>query len=93
MSMQYEIAGLDIDELTAPQLRKLLRRGALSSLMKKQSAERDEDTDRAAEENEKLVDLAEEKKGKSKAPEVREDDLPEGVELAEGKPKKNKKVS
>lgn len=90
MSIQYEIAGLDLDELTAPQLRKLFRRGALNALMKKDAKERDEETDKAAEENDKLVDLAEEKKGKSKAPEVLEDDLPEGL-AEEESPRKKKK--
>lgn len=93
MSIVSQVASLDLEDLTAPQLRKLLRRGALGSLMKKDSEERDAETDKAAEENDKLVSLAEEKKGKSKAPEVQEDDLPPGVDLANDKKSKNKKKS
>ncbi len=93
MASIHYIAGLEPEDLTAKQWLKLLKYGALRHSLKKGEEGRDEDTEEAAEENQKLVDLSEEKKGKSKAPEVQEDDLPEGVEVAEDKKPKKKKQS
>lgn len=90
-SHMSSIAGLDLEDLTPAQLRKLLRSMACSGSMKQDQKEKDEEADEAAEENEKLVSLDEETKGKSKAPPVAEDDLPE--EIAERKTKTKKKGS
>lgn len=84
------IAGLDPEDLTAKQWRKLFRSARLMRSEKTED-EKDEETDKAAKENEDLVNLQEEKKGKSKAPKVEADDLPEGIaeaEEADEKPKK-----
>ena len=92
MSSAQELVGLDLEDLTPRQLRQLLRMSARRGVMRGEKGDKDEkekESDEAAEENGKLVDLQEEKKGKSKAPEVAADDLPEGIEIEE--PKKTKK--
>ena len=84
------IAGLDPEDLTAKQWRKLFRSARLMRSEKTED-EKDEETDKAAKENDDLVNLQEEKKGKSKPPKVEADDLPEGIaeaEEADNKPKK-----
>lgn len=84
------IAGLDPEDLTAKQWRKLFRSARLMRSEKTED-EKDSETDKAAKENDDLVNLQEEKKGKSKPPKVEADDLPEGIaeaEEADEKPKK-----
>lgn len=52
----------------------------------------DEDEDESDDENESLVSLVEETRGKSKAPEVLEDDLPADVVAANNKKKPKKEA-
>jgi hypothetical protein len=93
MSSAQELVGLDLEDLTPRQLRQLLRMSARRGAPRGEKGDKDEkESDEAAEENEKLVDLQEEKKGKSKAPEVAADDLPEGIEIEEPKKKKKGKA-
>lgn len=80
-SIEY-LASLDPEDLTAKQWRKLFRSARLMRSEKTED-EKDEETDKAAKENDDLVNLQEEKKGKSKAPKVEADDLPEGVDKDE----------
>lgn len=84
------IAGLDPEDLTAKQWRKLFRSARLMRSEKTED-EKDEETDKAAKENDDLVNLQEEKKGKSKPPKVEADDLPEGIAEAEEAGEKPKK--
>lgn len=81
----HNLVGLDLEDLTPRQLRQLLRSAATSSMLRKDRSEKEkeEEDDDAANENDDLVDLHEEKKGKSGAPKVRSDDLPEGIEVEE----------
>lgn len=78
------IAGLDPEDLTAKQWRKLFRSARLMRSDKTED-EKDEETDKAAKDNDDLVNLQEEKKGKSKPPKVEADDLPEGIVEADEK--------
>lgn len=78
------IAGLDPEDLTAKQWRKLFRSARLMRSEKTED-EKDEETDKAAKDNDDLVNLQEEKKGKSKPPKVEADDLPEGIVEADEK--------
>lgn len=87
---KIEFVGLDPEDLTAKQWRQIFKR-ARFSLGPADEEQRDEQADKAAKENDDLVDLQEEKKGKSKPPTVKADDLPEGIaeaEEADEKPKK-----
>ena len=77
MSKDTENYEFDIEELTAPQLRKLIRKmraGRVNST----DEEKEEDIKKSEEEREKLSKLREEKKGKADSPKVEKDDLPEG---------------
>jgi hypothetical protein len=78
------IAGLDPEDLTRKQWQKLFRLAGLMRFEKTEDEE-DEETDKAAKENGDLVNLQEEKKGKSKPPKVKADDLPEGIAEADEK--------
>jgi hypothetical protein len=79
MSAQ-SLAGLDLEDLTPKQLRKILNGVARSQLpySKKTKEEQDEDKDEAADESDALTKLHREKKGDSKPPKVLADDLPIG---------------
>ena len=84
MASADHLVGLDLEDLTPRQLRQLLRAAARKSAMRHERADEGEsdgkDKDKEDDENSKLVDLKEEKKGKSKSPKVTKNDLPEGVE-------------
>lgn len=82
MASADSLIGLDLEDLTPRQLRQLLRKAAMRSASK-DTDERDRDADKAAKDNDDLVDLQEEKKGKSKAPAVEADDLPPGIAESE----------
>lgn len=85
------VVGLDLEDLTPRQLRHLLRMSARRGIVRDQKDEDDDkEADKAAEDNDDVVSLQEEKKGKSQAPKVAADDLPEGVEIE--KPKKRGKA-
>jgi hypothetical protein len=75
------VVGLDLEDLSPAQLRKLLRNSMRNSLPKgkRGKPEVDEEEDEDDEENEDLVDLHREKKGDSKPPKVMKDDLPKGL--------------
>jgi hypothetical protein len=81
--MSHNLVGLELDDLTPRQLRQLLRGAARSSLLRgqKEDKSKEEEDDDAASENDDLVDLHEEKKGKSKPPKVTKDDLPKGIDI------------
>jgi hypothetical protein len=75
------VVGLDLEDLSPAQLRKLLRNSMRNSLPKgkRGKPEDDMEEDEDDEENEDLVDLHREKKGDSKPPKVMKDDLPAGL--------------
>ena len=75
------VVGLDLEDLSPAQLRKLLRNSMRNSLPKgkRGKPEVDEEEDEDDEENEDLVDLHREKKGDSKPPKVTKDDLPKSL--------------
>lgn len=75
------VVGLDLEDLSPAQLRKLLRNSMRNSLPKgkRGKPQEDEEEDEDDEENEDLVDLHREKKGDSKPPKVTKDDLPAGL--------------
>jgi hypothetical protein len=75
------VVGLDLEDLSPAQLRKLLRNSMRNSLPKgkRGKPEEDDEEDEDDEENEDLVDLHREKKGDSKPPKVMKDDLPKGL--------------
>jgi len=77
------VVGLDLEDLSPAQLRKLLRHTMRNSMPKgKRPPEDDtEEDDADDEENEDLVDLHREKKGDSKPPKVTKDDLPKDAKL------------
>lgn len=81
------IATLDLDDLTPKQLRKMLHGLARGQKPhhEKSEKEKDEDKEKAAKDNDSLVDLDREK-GDSKPPKVNQDDLP--PELSDSKKKK-----
>jgi hypothetical protein len=89
--MSHELVGLDMEDLTAKQLRKLLGGFAMRHLTakdkEKAKKESDEEEDK---ENDDLVDLHEEKKGDSKPPKVTKDDLPASLKIASAKKKGDK---
>lgn len=74
MSSHKELdVSLDLEDFTPRQLRKLL-----SKIARKQSVREmdEEDIEKAISDNDDLVNLREEKKGDSKPPKVKKDDLP-----------------
>jgi hypothetical protein len=79
------VVGLDLEDLSPAQLRKLLRNSMRNSLPKgkRGKPEEDDEEDEDDEENEDLVDLHREKKGDSKPPKVMKDDLPKGLTSTE----------
>lgn len=79
------VVGLDLEDLSPAQLRKLLRNSMRNSLPKgkRGKPEDDMEEDEDDEENEDLVDLHREKKGDSKPPKVMKDDLPKGLTNSE----------
>jgi hypothetical protein len=81
------VVGLDLEDLSPAQLRKLLRNSMRNSMPKgkRGKPEDDAEDDEDDEENEDLVDLHREKKGDSKPPKVTKDDLPVGSKLEEEK--------
>jgi hypothetical protein len=75
------VVGLDLEDLSPAQLRKLLRH-TMRNAQPRGKREKDEvEDDEDDEENEDLVDLHREKKGDSKPPKVTKDDLPKGANL------------
>lgn len=82
--MDQAISTLDLDDLNAKQLRKLIKGMSVSSkpYHQKSDSDKDEDESKAQEENSSKVDLSSEK-GDSKPPKVEKDDLPE--ELSDDK--------
>ena len=82
--MDSAISTLDLDDLNAKQLRKLIKGMSIASKPhhKKSDEDKEEDKDKADEENSSKVDLHSEK-GDSKPPKVEKDDLPE--ELSDDK--------
>ena len=85
MSIEKTLVGVDIEDMTVTQFKKLLRGAANMCLIrsKREPSKRDEEDEEAMEENNDAVDLHEEKKGKSNALKVKADDLPEGIEIAD----------
>jgi hypothetical protein len=81
------VVGLDLEDLSPAQLRKLLRNSMRNSMPKgkRGKPEDDAEDDEDDEENEDLVDLHREKKGDSKPPKVIKDDLPRDSKLEEEK--------
>ena len=81
MSAANALVGLDLEDLSPKQLRKILNGIARSQLpyAKKSDEEKAKDKDDAAEESEALANLHREKKGDSKPPKVLADDLPEAL--------------
>jgi hypothetical protein len=77
------VVGLDLEDLSPAQLRKLLRHTMRNSQPKGKREPDEKEDEEGDEENEDLVDLHREKKGDSKPPKVTKDDLPKGVELEE----------
>lgn len=71
------IAGLDLDDLTPKQLRKVLNGLVRNQLpyAKKTSEEKDAHAEKDEEESDALASLNESKKGKPKTPKVLADDL------------------
>lgn len=86
----HDLVGLDLDDLTPKQLRKLLSGFAKHRLSaperKKVKEELDEEDSK---ENDDLVDLHEEKTGDSKPPKVTKDDLPRGFKVGKEGSKKD----
>jgi len=73
-----QYAGIELDDLTPKQLRKMLSCMMRDKLPhgKKSGKEQDEDKEKSEDENDSLVDLHREKKGDSKPPKVQKDDFP-----------------
>lgn len=78
------VIGLDLEDLSRAQLRKLLRHSMVNSMPKgkRPKPDTDEDEDEDDEENDDLVDLHREK-GDSKPPKLNKDDLPKGAKLSD----------
>jgi hypothetical protein len=78
--MDQAISTLDLDDLNAKQLRKLIKGMSISSKPhhEKSDEDKEEDESKAQEENSSKVDLHREK-GDDKGPKVEKDDLPEGL--------------
>ena len=77
MSSHIDYTGLDLEDFTPPQLRKLMRgmQKHISLLSSKDEKEADEETDKAIEENDSLAQLVEDTRGKSRAPKVTKSDF------------------
>jgi|688.fasta_scaffold65218_8 hypothetical protein len=71
------ISGLDLDDLTPKQLRKMLNGLVRNQLPygKKTDEEKEKHAEKDEEESSSLADLKESKNGKPKTPKVEEDDL------------------
>jgi hypothetical protein len=71
------ISGLDLDDLTPKQLRKMLNGLVRNQLpySKKTDEEKEEHADKDEEKSDALADLKEAKNGKPKTPKVTKDDL------------------
>lgn len=82
--MDSAISTLDLDDLNAKQLRKLIKGMSVASKPhhEKSDEDKEKDKDKAEDENSSKVDLSSEK-GDSKPPKVEKDDLPE--ELSDDK--------
>lgn len=82
--MDSAISTLDLDDLNAKQLRKLIKGMSIASKPhhEKSDEDKEKDKDKAEDENSSKVDLSSEK-GDSKPPKVEKDDLPE--ELSDDK--------
>ena len=82
--MDQAISTLDLDDLNAKQLRKLIKGMSIASKPhhEKSDEDKEKDKDKAEDENSSKVDLSSEK-GDSKPPKVEKDDLPE--ELSDDK--------
>lgn len=89
--MDQAISTLDLDDLNAKQLRKLIKGMSIASKPhhEKSDEDKEKDKDKAEDENSSKVDLSSEK-GDSKPPKVEKDDLPDELSDEEGKesPKK-----
>lgn len=85
MSLDKTVASLHLHDLTRAQLLKLFTSAQHMSMLrdKRSDEEKDEEDDAVSNDNDDLVDLAEEKKGDSKPPKVTKDDLPKGVKFPE----------
>ncbi len=82
--MSSQLAGLDLEDLTAKQLRKLLHGAARMALLRgKKSDDKKDEEDEESSENDDLVNLHEEHKGDSKPPKVTKGDLPKGIKMPE----------
>lgn len=83
--MSHDLAGMDIEDMTLAQITKLFKGARTMCLLScgRGEEQQEKDTEEAATANDDLVNLKEESKGKSKAPKVKADDLPEGVDLGE----------
>ena len=75
--MDTAITTLDLEDLNAKQLRKLIKGMSISQKPHHDRPDKDkeEDLEKATKENEDAVDLHREKKGDSKPPKVEKDDL------------------
>ena len=78
--MDQAISTLDLDDLNAKQLRKLIKGMSIASKPHHEKSDEDKkkSEDEAQEENSSKVDLHREK-GDDKGPKVEKDDLPEGL--------------
>lgn len=83
MSSHQILTSLDLEDLTPRQLRKVLNGVARSQLpySKKTKEEQEEDTEKAAKDNDDVVNLQREKNGDPKAPKV----LPSDIAHSENK--------
>lgn len=77
------ISGLDLDDLTPKQLRKVLNGLVRNQLpyAKKTDEEKEDHADKDEEESNSLADLKESKSGKPKTPKVMKDDLGDEKDL------------
>lgn len=77
------ISGLDLDDLTPKQLRKVLNGLVRNQLpyAKKTDEEKEDHADKDEEESNSLADLKESKNGKPKTPKVTKDDLGDEKDL------------
>jgi hypothetical protein len=94
--MSHDYSGLELEDLTPKQLRKLLKGSLISSMTRsrrKDAKSKDEDDDdyEDIKENDDLVSLHREKTGDSKSPAVTQADLPKGVTMPETEDDSKKK--
>lgn len=87
----HELSGLDLDDLTPKQLRKMLNGLVRNQLpyAKKTDEEKESHADKDDEESKALADLKEKKSGKPKTPKVEEADLVDSKDLPFRKKPKN----